>query len=146
VVRSRTAREKAQLIAGAALETKAKDIVIMDMRRLSDICDYFVIASGDSTTHLKAVADNMEKSAALKGVRLWHREGRAEALWILLDYGDVVAHVFHSQTRGFYNLEKLWHDAPRIAFPAKGRRGAKKGKRRRAGAKKATAARKRKAR
>ena len=123
-----TGKKKAQLIAGSADDTKAKDVLIMDMRKLSNVCDYFVIASGDSTTHLNAIADNMAKSMSEKGIRAWHREGRAQALWIVMDYGDVVAHIFHDQTRGFYNLEKLWNDAPRVLLSPKGSRDAKKKK------------------
>lgn len=133
MVRGLTVKRKARLIAEAAFETKARNIAIMDMRRLSDVCDYFIVTSGDSTTHLRAIADNIEGRTSESGVRLWHREGVPEALWVLLDYGDVVVHIFHSQTRGFYNLEKLWHDAPRAAFPPKrttgGERQKAKGKR-----------------
>ncbi len=103
---------------------KAKDVVLMDLRKLSSICDYFIIASGDSTTQIASIADNIEKELLDHNCKLWHREGRAEALWILLDYGDIIVHTFYKDTRGFYNLEKLWYDAPikRLEDKSTGRR------------------------
>lgn len=91
---------------------KAKAAVLIDLRRLSSVCDYFIVASGDSTVQIDSIADNIEKELLAHNYRLNHREGRGDALWILLDYGDIVVHIFHKDTRGFYNLEKLWHDAP----------------------------------
>lgn len=108
-----SSKKKIELIAKAALAKKAKDVVLIDLRRLSSICDYFIVASGDSTTQIDTIAGNIEKELIRQSCKLWYREGRGEALWILLDYGDVVVHVFYRETRGFYNLEKLWHDAPR---------------------------------
>lgn len=78
------------------------------------MCEYFIIASGKSTTQVRAIADHIEETLE-KGrghIRPGHTEGGKEALWILLDYGDVVAHIFHNETRRFYNLERLWGDAP----------------------------------
>lgn len=105
-------KKKIQLIAEAALAKKAKDVVLIDLRRLSSICDYFIVASGESTIQIDSIADNIEKELLTHNCKLCHREGTGEALWILLDYGDIVVHVFYKDTRGFYNLEKLWHDAP----------------------------------
>lgn len=90
------------------------------MRKMSGVCDYFVIASGTSTTHVDAIADNIAKVMKAKGERLWHVEGRREASWILLDLSDVVAHIFLAQTRKFYNLEGLWSDAPQASFGESG--------------------------
>ena len=104
--------KKIELIAKAALEKKAKDVVLINLRKLSFICDWFIIASGDSTTQITAIADNIEKELSSRKYKVYHREGRSGALWILLDYGDIVVHIFHKETRAFYNLEKLWHDAP----------------------------------
>ena len=81
------------------------------MRKLPSVCDYFVIASGTSTTQVRAIADNIVKKLKEKGEKLWHMEGEREALWILLDFGDVVAHIFTEDTRRFYDLERLWSDA-----------------------------------
>jgi len=111
-LRKISSRNKIELIAKAALAKKAKDVVLLDMRKLPSLCDYFIIASGDSTTQIAAIAGNIEKEISKRGCAPLHIEGRGEALWILLDCGDVVAHIFHKDTRGFYNLEKLWHDAP----------------------------------
>ena len=102
--------------ANAASDKKALDIVTIDMRKMSSVCDYFVIASGTSTTHVSAIADTIEKKMKDEGQRLWHIEGAREASWILLDFSDVVAHVFLEQTRKFYDLERLWADAPQTRF------------------------------
>ncbi|MBN1526893.1 MAG: ribosome silencing factor [Candidatus Omnitrophica bacterium] len=107
---------KAQTIAGAASAKKALDIVIIDMRQFPTICDYFVIASGASAPQIDAIADNIAVKLRQRGQRLFHKEGNAAARWILLDYGDVVAHVFYEETRRFYDLERLWGDAPRKRF------------------------------
>ena len=106
-------KKKIEIIAKAALAKKANDVTLLDLRKLSSICDYFIIASGDSTVQIDTIADNIEKELIAHNRKVWHREGCGEALWILLDYGDIIAHIFHKETRGFYNLEKLWHDAPR---------------------------------
>ena len=109
-------KRKALAIAKAASDKKALDIVTIDMRKIPTISDYFVIASGTSTTHANAIADNIVNELKLGGERLRHSEGEREALWILLDYGDVVAHVFYDETRRFYNLERLWRQAPQERF------------------------------
>lgn len=98
------------------------------MRKMSSVCDYFVIASGTSTTHVGAIADHIEKIMAEHGQRLWHIEGAREASWILLDFSDVVAHVFLEGTRKFYDLERLWGDAPqtRLKEPGAKKKPAKK--------------------
>ena len=110
------AKVKARAIAYAASDKKALDIVTIGMRKVSGVCDYFVIASGASTTQVRAIADHISKKLKESGERLWHIEGQREALWILLDYGDVVAHVFLEETRRFYDLERLWDDAPQERF------------------------------
>lgn len=86
------------------------------MRKVSGVCDYFVIASGASTTQVRAIADHIARKLRDKGERLGHMEGEREALWILLDYSDVVVHVFLDETRRFYDLERLWADAPQGRF------------------------------
>ena len=100
-------------IAKAASDKKALDIVTLDMRRIPSVSDYFVIASGTSTTQVRAISDNIIDILKEKGERAWHVEGAREALWILLDFGDVVAHIFIDQKRRFYNLEKLWGGVPK---------------------------------
>jgi len=104
----------------------------MDMRKMSSVCDYFVIASGTSTTQVRAIADNIDRCLKEKRARIWHKEGEREALWILLDAGDVVAHIFQDQTRKFYDLERLWIDAPQERFREAGEKAEPK---RKAGAK-----------
>ncbi len=103
-------------IAKYASSKKAHDIVIIDIRKIPNVADYFVITSGTSTTQVRAIVDNIIEKMREKKHRLWHIEGGREALWVVLDYGDVVVHVFYDETRRFYCLEKLWRDAPRIPF------------------------------
>ena len=86
------------------------------MKKMSSVCDWFVIAGATSTTHARAVTDNIVKTLKAKHQRPWHIEGEREASWILLDYGDVVAHIFLEETRAFYDLERLWGDAPQEYF------------------------------
>jgi len=100
----------AKNIAGFTLSKKAQDVVVMDLRGLTSMADYFVVCSADSDVQMKAIANAAEEGMAAKGVGVWHRES-GSAHWILLDYVDVVLHIFHKHTRGFYNLEKLWGDA-----------------------------------
>ncbi len=103
-------------IAKAASDKKAINIVTLDMRKVPSVSNYFVIASGSSTTQVRAISDNITEVLREKGERVWHTEGAREALWILLDCGDVVAHVFLDQTRRFYELEKLWGGVPKKRF------------------------------
>lgn len=122
-------------IARAASDKKALDIVILDMRKIPSVCEYFVIASGNSTTQVRAISDNIINKLKDKGERVWHKEGEREALWVLLDYGDIVAHIFNEDTRRFYELERLWGDVPIKRWssePVKRRRHAKLTKKSRA--------------
>lgn len=100
----------AKQIAALTLTKKAFDVVVMDLRSLSPVTDFFVVCSADSDVQARAIADAVEDGMAEKGERVWHRE-TGSSNWIILDYVDVVAHVFHKNTRAFYNLEKLWGDA-----------------------------------
>lgn len=106
--------EAAQLCAEAADDKKASNILILDLRGLTYITDYFVICSGGNITQVGAIADNVGQVLAKAGIRPSHVEGASEASWVLMDYGDVVVHVFEEQARIYYSLEKLWGDAPRI--------------------------------
>jgi ribosome-associated protein len=103
--------DMAQLAAFAAGERKAKEVRILDIRSISSVTDYFVMCSGTSGTHVRAIADSVEKELAQKGVALHHMEGYQNGKWILLDYGDLVVHVMQEEERSFYNLERLWGDA-----------------------------------
>ncbi|OPX42834.1 ribosomal silencing factor RsfS [Ruminiclostridium hungatei] len=91
-------------------EKKARDISIINIESITEIADYFVICSGTSTTHIKSIADEVEFKLGEAGLQTYHKEGYDTARWILLDYADVVIHVFHQEDRGFYNLERLWSD------------------------------------
>ena len=88
----------------------------MDMRAVSNITDYFVICSAPSTRRVQAIAEAILEALESKGIKRWHIEGKKEALWVLIDYGDVIVHVFYEDLRKFYNLERLWHDAPKERF------------------------------
>lgn len=90
------------------------DIAILNIAKISSLCDYFVIASGSSTRQVKAIADSVEDAMTEIGIEPRGKEGRETQNWILLDYGDVIVHIFDEETRGFYNLEKLWKDAPYV--------------------------------
>ncbi|MCL2033594.1 MAG: ribosome silencing factor [Oscillospiraceae bacterium] len=93
---------------------KATDIAVLDIRKLSSLGDYFVVASGISTIHVKALAGELEKKLADQGIHPRRVEGEKSAVWILLDYNDVIIHIFNDETRNFYCLERLWGDAPRL--------------------------------
>jgi len=112
----RNSLEDAQLCAEAADNKKAFDIVVLDLRGLTYITDYFVICSGSNTTQVSAISDWIEQTLAKTGVYPSHIEGQAESSWVLMDYGDVVVHIFDEQTRAYYALEKLWGDAARVPF------------------------------
>jgi ribosome-associated protein len=109
--------EAAQLCAEAADSKKAFDVRILDLRGLTSIADYFVICSGSNKTQVGAISDWVGQSLASAGIHPSHVEGGADASWVLMDYGDVVVHIFDEQTRIYYSLEKLWGDAPRIPVP-----------------------------
>jgi len=112
----RNTLEAAQLCAEAADTKKAFDILILDIRRLTYIADYFVICSGSNTTQVSAISDWIGQTLAKTGVHPSHIEGQTESNWVLMDYGDFVVHIFDEQTRAYYALEKLWGDAARVPF------------------------------
>jgi len=101
----------AHLAGELALEKKAFDVKILDLRKLSPVCDFFVICSASVDIHAKAIAEWITENLKRKGVRFWHHEGYQASRWILLDYVDVVIHIFLPEVRKFYALEKLWGDA-----------------------------------
>lgn len=100
----------AKKIAELALSKKASDVLLMDLRKKSSATDFFVVCSGDSEPQVKAIADAILDGMEKKGFDAWHAEGFHARQWILLDYVDVVVHVFHKELRSFYNLERLWSD------------------------------------
>ena len=111
-----TGKELANKIAAAAADKKARDILLLNMEGLSSVTDYFMICSAPSTTQVRAIADGIEDQLAQEGKLPAHKEGYSEGNWVLLDYGDCVAHVFQESQRNFYNLEQLWADAPSEAY------------------------------
>jgi ribosome-associated protein len=115
-------REKALFIADLAGAKLAEDTVILDMRKISNITDFFIIVSASSTKRAQTIADNIEEGLKKKKDRLSGIEGYAEADWIVLDAFDVVVHVFTAEVRKFYNLENLWSDAPKIKICQKGKK------------------------
>lgn len=101
--------------AVAAVEDlKGREVVVLDLRGLTNAADYFVIASGTSDTHVRGIADSVERALAGLGHRPHHTEGLVGGRWALLDYVDVVVHLFHPEARAFYQLERLWDDAPAL--------------------------------
>ena len=116
--RPRGSRQKAidspELVARAAdlmLDKKAKDVTILDVRNLTNITDFVVICTGETDIQVKAVADHLHKVLSKEGERPYHIEGYEQLSWVLLDYVDVVAHVFLPETRSHYDFERLWADA-----------------------------------
>ena len=101
------------MICEAAGERKAEDIVVMEMKEKSSIGDFFVVMSAPSSVRVKSIVDHLEEELEKHGLRALHKEGVAEGHWVLMDYGDIVVHVFYDETRKFYSLETLWGDAPR---------------------------------
>ena len=101
-------------IADLIFNKKGFDVVIIDLKKLTTFSDYFVICSADSDTQVKAIADEIDKTLRDEGIKCWHKEGLTALSWVLLDYVDVVVHIFKKESREFYNIEKLWGDAPLI--------------------------------
>ncbi len=99
-------------------EHKAIDVVVLDLRKVSDATDFFVIASGSSDVHVRTLAEGVVEAVGEAGQRPHHVEGVAAGRWALLDFVDVVVHVFHPTLRDYYQLERLWSDAPVIAAGA----------------------------
>ncbi|MGI6083882.1 MAG: ribosome silencing factor [Acetivibrionales bacterium] len=107
---------KLNLFIDAMEDSKAKDIKAIDIHELTTIAHYFVIATGTSDTHVKAVTDKLVKKLSENGLKPLRIEGYSHARWILLDYGDIVAHIFHEEDREYYGLERLWQDGRLVAL------------------------------
>ena len=110
------AKAKAQRAAAAALEKQAADVVILQVAELTTIADFFVICSAESQRQVKAVTEGIDEALAREGVQPFHIEGAEHALWVLMDYSDLIVHVFKPEMRSFYALERLWGDAPKITL------------------------------
>ena len=94
---------------------KGYDVILMDLQKLATFADYFIICSADSDTQVKAIADEIDKSLRDEGIKCWHKEGYQALRWVLLDYVDVVVHIFKKDVRDYYSLERLWGDAPGVS-------------------------------
>ncbi|MFH0992374.1 MAG: ribosome silencing factor [bacterium] len=106
-------RTLAKKMAAYALSKKAFDVLLMDLRGLDGPADFFVLCSADSETQVKAIADAVQDGMLESEGRPWHSEGWKALSWVLLDYVDIVVHVFHKEARSFYSVERLWGDAKR---------------------------------
>ena len=106
--------ELAQICAKVALDNKAEDLIVHDVHELTSFTDFFVIMSGRSTRHVQGLAENIEKELSSKRISTKHCEGLQEGIWVLLDFNDVVVHIFYKESRNFYDLDSLWHDAPKV--------------------------------
>ncbi len=109
-------KDKADVAGRLALEKKAGDVVVLDLSGLTDIADYFVIASGTSERHVKTISEAIEHEVKEKGIAPLSTEGHEEGRWVIIDYGDVVVHVFLESLRELYDLENLWIEAKRYVM------------------------------
>jgi ribosome-associated protein len=117
-VRALEPRDIAVLAASAAAEKKAEDVVVLDVAATLVITSYFVVATGRSDRQVRTIADEVEDAVRVgAGLKPIGREGQREGRWVLLDFGEVVVHVFQPDEREFYRLEKLWSDSPRVELP-----------------------------
>ena len=108
------AKEKAVRAQAALIDKRARDPIVLDMRDITLITDYFVVCHGTSNVHIRALGDAVVEALKEEGVRPHGVEGRDEGRWVLLDYGDLIVHIFAEEEREFYGLERLWSDAPRL--------------------------------
>lgn len=113
-----TARRHAVVVARAAADRKAEDVVALDVSERLVLTDVFVVASGRNERQVSAIVDAVEEAMFRQGVKVRRKEGESHARWVLLDFGDVVVHVQHAEDRMYYALERLWKDCPVIELPA----------------------------
>jgi ribosome-associated protein len=106
------------MVCRAADDLNARELVALDLRGLNDATDWFIIASGTSDAHVRGIANAVLRKLEDAGSRAHHVEGLPSGRWVLLDFVDVVVHLFHPEARAFYQLERLWNDAPRLAAAA----------------------------
>jgi ribosome-associated protein len=106
--------DRALAVARAAEDKRAVDTVVLDLRGLTVMCDFFVICHGQSRVHVQAIAEGVREQLKEQKVKVLHREGFRDATWIILDLGDVIVHIFSEEGRQFYDLETLWGEAPVI--------------------------------
>ncbi|MBQ0099634.1 MAG: ribosome silencing factor [Firmicutes bacterium] len=106
--------EFAEKIINILSNHKAQDIMLMDVKDKSSVCDYYIVASGRSTTHTRSLCEDVDAEMDKEGFAPIRREGEREGRWIVMDYGDVLVHLFNDETRDFYNLEKVWDNGKNI--------------------------------
>ena len=106
----------AKAAADVASDKKAADVILLDIRNVSIIADYFVICSGQNTRQIQAIADAIDEELGKQGANVLHREGGAETGWLLLDFGDVIVHIFGPKEREYYRLERLWSEAKTVVY------------------------------
>jgi ribosome-associated protein len=123
------AEQKTALASAALLDKKAQQAVLLDLRGLTLIADFFLICSGTSSVHVKTLADAVRERLARESVKPYGLEGYAQGQWVLLDFGDLMVHVFAPEERDFYSLERLWADAPQQPIEAPARRRRRSGDR-----------------
>lgn len=111
-VSEKSSRERAIIAAEAANEKKAFNVTVLDVNEKSNVADYFMICTGNSTPQVHAIVQNIEEKLEELGEKVLRIEGYREGNWVLMDYGDLVVHVFRPETRDFYGLERLWGDSP----------------------------------
>ena len=117
-----TCKKKAVLAARCLEGKKASDIILLEVSGVTTIADYFVIATGESQRQIKACADYIEESLSIKGEKPHHLEGIINLEWVLMDYGDVIVHIFDKEARLYYGLERLWGDVPKVDYRVKKRK------------------------
>lgn len=115
---SKSGLELALTCAQIATDAKAEELIVLDVRNISSFTDFFVIMNGRSTRHVQGLAEAIEGELRTKRIKASHAEGLQEGMWVLLDFEDVVVHIFYYDQREFYNLEGLWHDAKKVEFNA----------------------------
>lgn len=110
----------ARRAAALCSDFKANDIVLLDISTLTDMTDFFIVASGTSDTHVRSIAQRLIDAMKAEGNPVHHVEGLEQGRWVLLDFVDFVVHLFHPTLRAFYQLERLWGDAPSVALDSQG--------------------------
>jgi ribosome-associated protein len=110
------ADQLARAAADIASDKKASDVIVLDVRDVTTIADFFVVCSGNNSRQIQAIAEAIDEGLGQQGGRLLHREGDAETGWVLLDFGDVIVHIFAPKEREYYRLERLWNEAKTVVY------------------------------